>query len=76
MILCEELSSLLLVKLKKDINNSVDSKANLVIYNNFINDLNFLSLNIKKYNLNPKLAIEELILNYYLSNRKTMNQVV
>ena len=64
------------VKLKKDLNNSEDSKANLVIYNNFISDLNFLTLNIKKYNLNPKLAIEELILNYYLSNRKTMNQVV
>ena len=74
--LCEELSSLLLVKLKKYFNNSEDSKANLVIYNNFISDLNFLTLNIKKYNLNPKLAIEELILNYYLSNRKTMNQVV
>ena len=74
--LCEELSSLLLVKLKKDFINSLDSKRNLSILNDFINDISFLNLNIKKYNLNAKLAIEELILNYYLSNRKTVNQVV
>ena len=74
--LCEELSSLLLVKLKKDFINSLDLKPNLSILNDFINDLSFLNVNIKKYNLNAKLAIEELILNYYLSNRKTVNQVV
>lgn len=74
--LCEELSSLLLVKLKKDFINSLDSKRNLSILNDFINDISFLNVNIKKYNLNAKLAIEELILNYYLSNRKTGDQVV
>ena len=74
--LCEELSSLLLVKLKKDFINSLDLKPNLSILNDFINDLSFLNVNIKKYNLNAKLAIEELILNYYLSNRKTVDQVV
>ena len=74
--LCEELSSLLLVKLKKDFINSLDSKRNLSFLNDFINDISFLNVNIKKYNLNAKLAIEELILNYYLSNGKTVNQVV
>ena len=74
--LCEELSSLLLVKLKKDFINSLVSKRNLSILNDFINDISFLNVNIKKYNLNAKLAIEELILNYYLSNSKTVDQVV
>ena len=74
--LCEELSSLLLVKLKKDFINSLVSKRNLSILNDFINDISFLNVNIKKYNLNAKLATEVLILNYYCSNRKTGDQVV
>ena len=74
--LIEELSSIIMVRLKKFIESKSINEKNIESIINLINELSSLSINIKKYNLNIKLSFEELILNYFLKDRKSVNQVV
>ena len=74
--LIEELSSIIMVRLKKFIESKSINEKNIEFIINLINELSSLSINIKKYNLNIKLSFEELILNYFLKDRKSVNQVV
>ena len=74
--LIEELSSIIMVRLKKFIESKSINEKHIESIINLINELSSLSINIKKYNLNIKLSFEELILNYFLKDRKSVNQVV
>ena len=65
-----------MVRLKKFIESKSINEKNIESIINLINELSSLSINIKKYNLNIKLSFEELILNYFLKDRKSVNQVV